>query len=102
VNGPTQQDEALMLAVELTVVGELLDVAGMNTAGLALIRRKLRLHDTVEAVARYGLPALVEKRAVVLDRVSRLLAGDHPDTLDYYRGCGDLIDSAPDDASSLA
>ncbi len=99
-SGPTRQDLALMFVAEVNAINGLINVGGLTSAGLAHVRRQLRLEDTAARIGEYGEVAATI-RADLLDRVARQLAGADHDALGYYRSVGDLIESAPDDASSL-
>lgn len=90
----------LQFLAEVGMANALLDGDGVNEMGLQLLRLKLRHQDTAERVAAMGTnPA--EARRLLLDRVSRLIAGDDQGKLAVYAGMGDLITGAPDDISEL-
>jgi hypothetical protein len=76
----------------------LLDVDGLNAAGLTELRWELQLVSNAWA----DLPEdLDPQRALLLDEVCRQLAAGDPGRLAFYAGAGDLLERAPDDLSSL-
>jgi hypothetical protein len=77
---------------------QLLDVDGLNDAGLTELRWQLQLVSNTWA----DLPDDLEpQRVLLLDQVCRRLAADDPGLLGQFAAVGDLLESAPDDARAL-
>ena len=89
---------ALMLSTELSVIRELIRDHCLNAHGLQTCRRRLRHPDTITSAVTLGMTDL---RAIALDEVCRASANNDGE-LDYYRGVGDLLMTAPDDIGGIA
>lgn len=101
MNAPIpKSDMALMIVSELGTYRELLFADGLNRTGLGVVRMRLRENDTEAKLAPFG-KNLVELRRIVLDGVSRALAGDNEADLARYEMLGDVTPIAPDDISEL-